>query len=298
MRSWTARVNHVARRGRVECLSPSPALPMIHRPTTAWRQLVPALLLALTVPVATVEAQGSGVVRERATASSSVLPGEYRAAPIVFSPVGPVIRGQIVGTSGHFDTPSFARTDQIQYQDRIYVVPPGGASLGMSFVVVDSVAVLPGGGIVMAPTGVVRVESANAGEAATARVVAQYGPMRVGQFLVGMDNVPAATPNPTPVSEPVSARVAWRPGAPALPEALQWMVLEHSDGGSYSPGDRVTLVREAKADSRYGVTLPEEELGEALVVRSSTHGSTVLLLGIKHGAITEGTAARRSARGN
>ncbi|HLV27364.1 MAG TPA: hypothetical protein VKZ41_13735 [Gemmatimonadales bacterium] len=272
---------------------------MIHRTTFAWRTLAPALLLALSVPAATSAAQGTPAsASERAIASSSVLPGEFRAAPIVFSPTGPMIRGQVVGTSGHFDSPSFAKTDQIQFQDRIYVVPPGGASLGMSFVVVDSVATLPGGGIVMLPTGVVRIERAADGQAATARVVEQFAPMRVGQHLLSMENVPPATPNPSPVSEPVGARVAWRPGAPALPGVLQWMVLEQFEGTTYSPGDRITLVRTAKEDTRYGVTLPEEELGEAIVVRSGTHGVTALLLNMEHGAISEGTVARRSARGN
>src|SRR5690606_21580903 len=188
-------------------------------------------------------------------------------------------------------------TDQIQFQDDVYLVPPGGASLGSSYVVVDSVAVLPGGGIVMQPTGVVRVERVSEGQAATARVVAQFAPMRVGQFVITMDDVPAPTPNPTPVSEPVSATFAWRPGAPALPGVLQWLVLEVEDGVGFAPGEQIGVVRPPVA-SRFGTMLPEEQLGEALVVRTGTHGVTALLMQVKHGVISEGTVARRSARGN
>jgi hypothetical protein len=272
---------------------------MMHRLMSARRTLAPALLLALGAPAVAAQAQEpSAAVRARAAASTSVLPGEYRAAPIVFSPAGPITRGRVVGAPGRFESPSFANTDQVQYQDPVYVVPPGGGSLGMSFVIVDSVAVLPGGGIVMQPTGVVRIERTAEGQASTARVVQQFAPIRVGQFLIGMDDVPAATPNPTPVSEAPGARLAWRPGSPALPGSLQWVVLEPIDGATFAPGDQITFVRPAQADSRFDIMLPEEELGQAIVVRSGTHGVTARLLHIRHGVISEGTLARRSARGN
>lgn len=276
---------------------------MMHRMTPSRRTWASTLVLALSVPAVAIGAQdatnaapGSNAAAARATASASVLAGEHRAAPIVFSPAGLMARGRLVGAAGSFDTPTFAKTDQIQFQDRVYVVAPGGAALGTSYVVVDSVAVLPGGGIVMLPTGVVRVERTSGDQAATARVVQQFAPMRVGQFLITMDDVPVSTPNPTPVTEPVSSTVVWRPGAPALPGVLQWLVLETESGANFAPGDQLALVRPSTGSS-YGVTLPEEVLGQALVVRSGTHGVTALLLQIDHGAITEGTVARRSARG-
>ena len=233
---------------------------------------------------------------QRASASSSVLPGEYRAAPIVFSPVGALSAGQVVGSAGSFDAYGFAATDQIQFQDRIYVNGPGGAGQGARYVVVDSVASLPNGGIVMQPTGVVLVEQVTPGHASTARVVEQFAPMRIGQQVLPLEPVPAATPAPSPVSEPVSSSVAWRAGEPALPGVLQWLVLETVPGASYSPGDRVELVRPAEM-SEYGVMLPDEVLGSAIVIRTSAHGVTALLTTIAHGTISEGTAARRSARG-
>lgn len=265
-------------------------------PRLTW---APALLLAATLPIASLGAQGSVAPSpgSRAAASTSVLPGEFRAAPIVFSPAGPLARGRVVGYSGNFETFSFAETDQFQFQDLVYVDLPGGASLGASYVVVDSVTTLPGGGIVMQPTGVVRVERTADGQASTARVVEQFAPMRVGQIVLPMDATPAPTPRPTPVSEPVTASVVWRPSTPALPGTLQWMVLEVAEGASYAPGDRLSLVR-PPTRSAYGTMLPEEVLGEAIVVRTSPHGVTALLIDVNHGAITEGTVARRSARGS
>ncbi len=261
-----------------------------------------ALIASLALFPATIVAQGStapapvdapdGFIQQR---SVTVNPGEFRSAPLVYGPAGPEGMGRIAGAPGGSAEFSFAQGDQLQLGDRLYLVPPAGSvTVGAVLIVADSAGRLPGGGRVMQPMGMVRVERVVAGEAVTARVIEQYGPLRVGQPVMHYQQ-PAAIPTGfTASSDPITATVAWRPLAPVLPGVMQWMVLEAADAANFRPGDQLTLVRPRVATAD-GVLLPEESLGTAIVVRSGAYGVTALLLRIQGGIITEGTAARRTA---
>lgn len=276
----------------------------LHTPVPRFRPLATMLGMFALLP-ATVMAQGGtapspapasadapeGFIQQR---SVTVHPGEFRAAPLVYGPAGPTGMGRVAGAPGNSDAFSFSGGDQLQLGDRLYLVPPDGPlAVGGVLIVADSGGVLPGGGRVMLPTGMVRVERIAAGEAVTARVIEQYGPMRIGQPVMQYQQPTAMPTGFVAVSDPVAATVAWRPLSPVLPGTMQWMVLEASAGANLVPGDQLTLVR-PRVQTRDGVTLPEEPLGTAIVVRSGDYGVTALLIRIQSGVITEGTVARRT----
>jgi len=60
-------------------------------------------------------------------------------------------------------------------------------------------------------------------------------------------------------------------------------------------GDQITFYREQRT-TLDGVVLPESEIGVAQIVRVTAQASTALVIDQSYGAISEGTAARVSAK--
>jgi hypothetical protein len=73
------------------------------------------------------------------------------------------------------------------------------------------------------------------------------------------------------------------------------VVLDASLEDGVKVGDQFTFYRPRVRTDR-GVTLPEEPIGVAQVVRVTERGTTGIVVDMRHPAITTGTRARLTAR--
>jgi hypothetical protein len=174
------------------------------------------------------------------------------------------------------------------------VVPPGmTSSAGTRYVAVRRGPMLEGVGQVMIPTGIVRIERAQAGQAVEARVVARFEQLLIGDQLVTMEVVPSNLPRPTGQAIGARTRVLWIEGEPVLPSLQSYVVVER--GAGLRLGDQITFFRERRTMDD-GVALPESDIGIAQIVRVTPQAATALVIDQTSGAIREGTAARVTAK--
>ena len=257
--------------------------------------LAPAITTASAQDASLDVAVAPSVSQAQARAAApTIRPGEFYAAPWVESEGGPPNAGSIVGTG---DVPSIPLTESerpLQSHERVFVtLPPGMTSAtGTRYLAVRRGPMLEGTGQVMIPTGIVVVERAQPGQAVEARIVARFEPVEIGDQLVSMESLPANMPRAVPVAGGAPTRVLWVKSEPVLPSLQSYVIVT---AAGMRIGDQITFYRPRRTTPS-GVVLPESEIAVAQIVRSTSRGSTALIIDQKFGAIEEGTSARVSAK--
>lgn len=224
-------------------------------------------------------------------------PGEVYAAPYVEREGGPPNAGHIIGTGDVSTIPLTVAERPLQSHERVFIdVPPGMTSAaGTRYIAVRRGPILEGIGQVMIPTGVVRIERAQPGQAVEARVVARFEQLFIGDELVTMDAIPSNLPRPAAQSRGVETSVLWVEGSPALPSLQSYLLLDASPATRFRPGDQVTLYRERQTTAD-GTVLPESEIAVAQIVRATSQAASAIIIHQSHAAIEEGTRGRVSAK--
>jgi hypothetical protein len=229
---------------------------------------------------------------------TAVRAGEFYAAPWVGAAGGPAGEGQVVASAEILGVSKVPPRTRLVVGDRLYFTPPTGTVpvRGDHYMLVALGAKLPSGGQLVSPTGIVEVERAGTGEAVTARVVQQFRAIQIGDRVVPIERLSMATDvRPAPVQLGTQAKVIYIPANVALTSLLYYVVLDASAQDGIKVGDQFTLFRPRVRTER-GVLLPEEPIALAQVVRVTEHGTTGLILDMRHPAIKEGTMARLTAR--
>ncbi len=230
-------------------------------------------------------------------AAPTIRPGEFYTAPYVERAGGPPNAGRIVGTG---DVPGIPLTEAerpLQSNERIFItVPPGMSSAaGARYLALGRGPLLEGLGQVMIPTAIVVVERAQPGQAVEARIVARYAAVEIGNELVVMEPAPTGVQRPVPQTNGLRTSVVWTLGGPVLPSLQSYVVVGGGSATGMRVGDQITFYREQRT-TLDGVVLPESEIGVAQIVRVTAQASTALVIDQSYGAISEGTAARVSAK--
>jgi hypothetical protein len=224
--------------------------------------------------------------------------GEFLAAPYVERDGGPSGAGRVVA-SPEISAVAAERTDRVGIKERVYFVPPKGdaPSIGDRYLVYALGPNLTGMGQVVIPTGVLRVIAAGRGKTASTAIVDQaYGSIRLSQGVIRLPTMPALaglTPSVTDMG--TETKVVWILGEPVSATLQHYFVVDASARDGLKLGDRLTLYRPVKKIDD-GITLPEEPIASATVVRVTSYGVTAIVHDQNMPAIQQGTAARVSAR--
>jgi LysM repeat protein len=229
---------------------------------------------------------------------TSVRAGEYYAAPWVGPVGGPSDAGQLIAPAAIPGIAQVSEQRQLTIGDRAYMTPPSDAvpARGDRYMTVALGPKLSTGGQVVTPTGVVEVERVSDGDAVTVRVVQQYRPLQIGDAVIPLEQMVMATGvRPTPLTLGPQATVIYVPSQHVLPSLLYYVVLDATLQDGVKVGDQFTLFR-PRVHTDHGVTLPEEPIALAQVVRVTDHGVTGIIVDQRHPAIHEGTHARLTAR--
>jgi LysM repeat protein len=222
--------------------------------------------------------------------------GEVEAAPYVDREGGPTGAGRLAAA---YDRPGIAAkaSDQrFQLEDPVFVQVPNGrvAQVGDRYLIVVPGASIDDGSQLMIPTGIVRVESVEPGQPALARIVRQFGDIRLDQLLVAVEGaVPAATAARIPVSNGRSAHVLWVHNDPVLPTLQSYVVLSLEAGNDVAVGDQFTLM-DATVDATHPA--PPVPAAVAQVVRVTPFAITALVVDHDQPTVKAGMPARLTAR--
>jgi hypothetical protein len=236
-------------------------------------------------------------------AHTSVREGDYIAAPWLERANAERRDGRIVGLA---ELPGIAQASnryRIIAQERIYVTLPAGtaASRGQRLVTLAEGPRLSGGDRVLMPTGVVEIEHVGTGEASTARVVQQFGDVLLGQAVAPLERLSMSLEaRPAPLANGTECKVVSVPSNVVLPTLGYYVILSATASDGVKVGDQFTLYEaRRRGPSLEGVdpvTLPEEPIALAQVVKVTERGTTVMVVSQRHAAIHAGVNARLTAR--
>jgi LysM repeat protein len=239
--------------------------------------------------------QSNGEVLGR-VAAGSVRVGEVEAAPFADRTGGPRGAGNLAAA---YDRPGIAAkaSDQrFSLQDPVFIELPRGvaARLGDRYLVYIPGPTLTDNSQLMIPTGVVQVESMPQGQLTLARIVRQYGDIRLDQKLVPLEStVPSAAASSSPVANGGTAHVLWVHQNPVLPSMQSFVVLSSEGGPDVRVGDQFTLI-DATVDESHPA--PPVPAAVAQVVRVTPYAVTALVVDHEQPTIRAGMPARLTAR--
>jgi LysM repeat protein len=222
--------------------------------------------------------------------------GEVEAAPYVDRMGG---RGGAGRLAASYERPGIAAKathQRFQLRDLVFVEVPNGraARSGDRYLVVVPGASIDEATQLMIPTGIVRVESVETGHPALARIVRQFGDIRLDQLVVPVESaVPAATATRIPVSNGLSAQVLWVHNDPVLPTLQSYVLLSLDAGTDVSVGDQFTLMDTTAEETHPAPPVPA---AVAQVVRVTPFAITALVVDHDQPTVKVRMPARLTAR--
>lgn len=236
----------------------------------------------------------SGEVLGRVTAAG-VPRGEIESAPFTDVVGGPKGSGRL---SGAYDRPGIqtpAGDRRFQLRDRIFVDLPASSSARPGDVLVsyrlgpeiNDVAQI------VIPTGILRIVSSEPGQPALARVLRQFGEIRLDQAVMALNDLKPSVGAPTRVQPGPAEKVVYISSNPVLPSLQNYVILSARAANGVRVGDQFTLIDDT-IDPRYPA--PPVPVAIAEVVRVTPYGVTAIIVDQEQPKIRMGMLARLSAR--
>ena len=220
--------------------------------------------------------QADLVVRSR---PGGVRQGEIESAPYSDREGGPRGPGKIVSSA---DRPGIKTSIvQIRYQinDDLYLDLPRGSipRLGDSYMSYVLGPDLGEFGQVVIPTGILRIESLPQGQRPLARVMKQFGEIKLEQALVPAPEIPFPSGALSPLGGGPGGKIVYVHEEPVLPSIGHYVMISPASRSGVHVGDEVTFFDNTigRADK---TAAPSVVAGVGQVVRVTPYASTVIIV--------------------
>jgi LysM repeat protein len=205
--------------------------------------------------------------------------GEIESAPYADRSGGPRSPGKIISS---VDRPGIQTSIvQIRYQinDDLYLDLPRGSipRLGDSYMSYVLGPDLGDFGQVVIPTGILRIESIPPGQRPIARVIKQYGEIKLQQELVVAPEVPLPSGTLSPLGGGPGGNIVYVHENPVLPSVGHYVMVSPASKSGVHVGDEVTFFDNTagRADK---TKAPLVVAGVGQVVRVTPYASTVIIV--------------------
>jgi hypothetical protein len=222
--------------------------------------------------------------------------GEVEAAPYIDRNGGPRDAGRLVASVDRPGIKTSIVQSRYQLNDDIYVDIPKNrlARLGdiyMSYVLGPEIE---NRGQVIVPTGLLRIESV-AGDRALARIIRQFGEVRLDQRMIAAPDLSFPTGELSPVSAGTSGQVIYVHDEPVLPSIGHYVMISPTAKNGVHVGDQYVFVDNSTGREDENPA-PPVTAGLAQVVRVTPYGSTAIIVGHVQPTIRDGMPVRLTGR--
>jgi LysM repeat protein len=242
-----------------------------------------------------------GIMNESVTADKyralGVRAGEIEAAPYLDRIGGPRDGGEIRAGVDRPAISTSAEAARSQLNDEVYISLPKGMTprLGdryMAYTLGDEVENV---GQLVIPTGILRIESIGANGLAVARLVRQFGEVRLGQRLLAAESAMSVMRVARAVPDGITGKVLLVNQDPLVPTVQHYVVLSPSSLNGVSVGDEFTLISDTMGRDD-PTPAPPVSAAIVQVVRVTPYASTAIVLNQGQPVIKEGMPIRLTAR--
>jgi hypothetical protein len=223
--------------------------------------------------------------------------GEIEAAPYADRDGGPRGPGRLVSS---VDRPGIKTTIvQARYQlnDDLYVDLPRGqvARLGDSFMSYVLGPDLGDFGQVVIPTGILRIEALSTGRGAVARIIRQFGEIKLDQRMIPAPDVTIPGGTLSPVIGGTRGTVIYVPDEPVLPSIGHYILISPNTKNGVSVGDEVTFIDNSVGPEDRNPA-PPVVAGVGQVVRVTPYAATAIIVRQTQPTIRNGMPVRMTGK--
>lgn len=255
-------------------------------------QTVSRPLTVFATQTAPVMPAAAGGTASRASAPG-VRAGEIEAAPYVTSRGGPRFAGEILAAVDRPGIETSGRDARFQLNDQLYISPPAGQAPHpgdrlLAYVLGPEVG---NSGQLVVPTAILEVNAVPFGQPVRARVVRQFGEIRLRQGLLIAPSVPPITGSTVAPTRALSGTVIHINEDPVLASLQQYLEISPALGDGVAVGDLFTLIddKSGRADPS---PAPPVAVAVAQVVRVTPFASTAIIISQSQPSIRRGMTVR------
>lgn len=274
---------------------------VVTRPATA-SELAPARsdLTVFSSPIsraaAAMEQQQRDVLGR--TRAGAVRRGEIEAAPYAERGGGPRGSGWLVASVDRPGIQTSIVQSRYQINDHLYVQLPAGSTARegddyMSYVLGADLG--SGYGQVVVPTGILRIESAPEGQRPIARILRQFGEIKLDQRVITAPKITLPAGTLAPVVGGVRGKVIYVYNDPVLPTIGHYVLISQTSKDGVEVGDEITFIDNSTGRGDENPA-PPVVAAIAQVVRVTPFATTAIIVRQAQPTVRDGMPARLTGK--
>jgi hypothetical protein len=222
--------------------------------------------------------------------------GEIEAAPYADRDGGPKGTGRLVSSVDRPGIRTSIVQSRYQLNDDLYVELPRGrvARLGdlyMAFVLGPD---LGDHGQVVIPTGILRIEALPSGQTPVARIIRQFGEVKLEQRIIPAPDLPLPRGALAPVIGGQRGKVIYVDGDPVLPSIGHYVLISPTARDGVRVGDEITFIDSSTGEDE--LAAPAVIAGVGQVVRVTPFATTTIIIRQAQPTIREGMPVRLTGK--
>ena len=225
-----------------------------------------------------------------------VRPGEVQAAPYAERGGGPRGAGRLVASVDRPGIKTSIVQSRYQLNDELYIDLPRNLAprLGDNYMAYILGADL-GDGQVVVPTGILRIESLPPGQRPIARIMKQFGEIKLDQRIIPAPDLPFPSGTLSPVVGGMRGKVLYVHNEPVLPSIGHYVIISQNAKTGIRAGDEVTFIDNSTGREDENPA-PAVTAGVGQVVRVTQYGATAIIVRQNQPTIRDGMPVRLTGK--
>ena len=152
-----------------------------------------------------------------------------------------------------------------------------------------------GDGQVVVPTGILRIESLPPGQRPIARIMKQFGEIRLDQRIIPAPDLPFPSGTLSPVAGGMRGKVLYVHNEPVLPSIGHYVIISQNAKTGIRAGDEVTFIDNSTGREDENPA-PAVTAGIGQVVRVTQYGATAIIVRQNQPTIRDGMPVRLTGK--
>lgn len=229
--------------------------------------------------------------------AGAVRRGEVEAAPYTERGGGPRGAGRIVAS---VDRPGIKTTivqSRYQINDDMYLELPRGVvpRIGDSYISYVLGPDLGEYGQVVVPTGILRIESLSAGQHPVARIMRQFGEIKLDEHIIAAPDLEVPAGTLSPVVGGARGKVVYVHDEPVLPSIGHYVIVSQNAKNGVQVGDEITFIDNSTGREDENPA-PPVVAAVAQVVRVTPYATTAIIIRQVQPTVRDGMPARLTGK--